>query len=185
MAWNDLASNQMVSFTDAQGGGFTLQSGQSPVTSNQCMTKDDALTKYVLDSSYMTDYASNQLVPKGAWVTSTSSTVAWDFNAVFVDGYGYLAIYNVTQGWINLVDVSGTGYYNGDFTVNIEDQLYIYIYGQSNIVTNLTSQVTVYVNGDPVDSFSDYLPDSTYIENGWYYSVVADNTYLSVYVGDL
>ena len=68
MSWAGLASNQMVSYTDAQGGGFTLQSGQSSVTSNQCMTKDDALTKYVLDSSYMTSYASNQLVPKSVWV---------------------------------------------------------------------------------------------------------------------
>lgn len=68
MSWSGLASNQMVSFTDAQGGGFTLQSGQSPVTSNQCMTKNDALTKYVLNSSYMSSYANNQLVPKSQWV---------------------------------------------------------------------------------------------------------------------
>ena len=68
MAWSDLASNQMVSFTDSQSGYFTLQPGQSTVVSNQCMTKSDALTKYVLDSSYMEDYASNQLVPKSTWV---------------------------------------------------------------------------------------------------------------------
>lgn len=73
MAWSSLASNQMVSFTDAQGGGFTLQSGQSNVTSNQCMTKSDALTKYVLNSSYMSSYASNQLVPKNTWVAGTTS----------------------------------------------------------------------------------------------------------------
>lgn len=75
MAWNDLASNQMVSFTDAQGGGFTLQSGQSNVTSNQCMTKNDALTKYVLDSSAMASYTSNQLVPKSAFVASSLNTI--------------------------------------------------------------------------------------------------------------
>jgi hypothetical protein len=73
MPWNDLASNQMVSFTDAQGGGFTLQSGQSSVTSNQCMTKADATTKYVLDTSYLTSYASNQLIPKSAWVAGSTS----------------------------------------------------------------------------------------------------------------
>lgn len=78
MAWGDLASNQMVSFTDAQSGGFNLNSGQSPVTSNQCMTKNDALTKYALDSSYMSGYASNQLVPKSAWI-SASSTGTLDF----------------------------------------------------------------------------------------------------------
>ena len=73
MPWNDLASNQMVSFTDAQGGGFTLQPGQSSVTSNQCMTKADAITKYVLDTSYLTSYASNQLIPKSAWVAGSTS----------------------------------------------------------------------------------------------------------------
>lgn len=75
MAWSSLASNQMVSYTDAQGGGFTLQPGQSAVTSNQCMTKADALAKYVLDSSYMSSYASNQLVPKSTWVSGRS--ISW------------------------------------------------------------------------------------------------------------
>jgi hypothetical protein len=69
MAWNDLASNQMVSFTDAQGGGFTLNSGQSAVTSNQMMDKTVALGKYILNATNMSAYASNQLVPKSAWVS--------------------------------------------------------------------------------------------------------------------
>ena len=73
MSWSGLASNQMVTFTNAQAGGFTLQPGQSSVTSNQCMTKNDALTKYVLDSSFMSSYASNQLVPKSTWVSGSSS----------------------------------------------------------------------------------------------------------------
>lgn len=72
MSWAGLASNQMVSYTDAQGGGFTLQSGQSSVTSDQCMTKNDATTKYVLDTSYLTSYASNQLIPKSVWVNGRS-----------------------------------------------------------------------------------------------------------------
>ena len=66
MAWNDLLANQMVSFTDAQGGGFTLKSGQSSVTSNQCMTKAQVLAKYNLGSTNLNAYASNQLVPKSA-----------------------------------------------------------------------------------------------------------------------
>lgn len=65
MAWNDVASNQMVSFTDAQTSGFALNSGQSSVTSNQCMTKNDITTKYNVSVS---GYAGNQLVPKSAWV---------------------------------------------------------------------------------------------------------------------
>ena len=69
MAWGDLASNQMVSYADATDSGFTLQPGQTNPGTLQCMTKNDALTKYVLDSSYMTSYASNQLVPKSTWVS--------------------------------------------------------------------------------------------------------------------
>ena len=68
MAWSNLQSNQMVSFTDAQTSGATLKSGQSHVTSNQCMTKSEALAKYNLDANAMSSYASNQLVPRSAWV---------------------------------------------------------------------------------------------------------------------
>ena len=62
------ASDQMVTFTQAQSLGFSLKSGQSHITSNQCMTKIEALAKYNLDASAMNSYASNQLVPRSAWV---------------------------------------------------------------------------------------------------------------------
>ena len=68
MSWSTLASNQMVSYTDAQGGGFTLNAGQSSVTSDQCMTKTDALAKYSLNATNMSTYGALQLVPKSAWV---------------------------------------------------------------------------------------------------------------------
>jgi hypothetical protein len=58
----------MVSYTDAQGGGFTLKANQSNVNSNQCMTKLEALTKYNLVAANMDAYANNQLVPKITWV---------------------------------------------------------------------------------------------------------------------
>ena len=73
MAWNDLADSQMVSFTDAQTGDFFLQSGQSNVTSNQCMTKSEALSKYVLSSSNMASYSNTQLVPKSSWISDVTS----------------------------------------------------------------------------------------------------------------
>ncbi|MEN9655845.1 MAG: hypothetical protein RL311_777 [Bacteroidota bacterium] len=63
------ASNQMITFTVAQSLGFSLNAGQSHVTSNQCMTKNDALTKYNLSASSMSAYASNQLVPRSVWVS--------------------------------------------------------------------------------------------------------------------
>ena len=80
MAWSGLLGNQMVTFTDAQGGGFALKAGQSAVTSNQCMTKDAALAKYNLNATNMSSYASNQLVPKSAWVTG--------INPGFGSGFG-------------------------------------------------------------------------------------------------
>lgn len=73
MAWSNLTTEQMVSFTDAQSGGFTLNVGQSHVTSNQCMTKNSALEKYNLSASNMDLYGSLQLVPKSAWVTGISN----------------------------------------------------------------------------------------------------------------
>ena len=60
------ASNQMVTFTQAQSLGFALKSGQSHVTSNQCMTKADILAKYNVTIS---GYADNQLVPRSAWAS--------------------------------------------------------------------------------------------------------------------
>lgn len=69
MAFADLSPTQAVSFTDAQSGGFALKSGQSHVTSNQCMTKNDALTKYVLNVTNMNSFSDNQLVPKNNWAS--------------------------------------------------------------------------------------------------------------------
>lgn len=69
------ASNQMVTFTEAQSLGFPLKSGQSHVTSNQCMTKSDALAKYNVDADAMSSYAENQLVPRSVWVNAV-----WVFN---------------------------------------------------------------------------------------------------------
>ena len=106
MAWSSLASNQMVSYTDAQGGGFTLQPGQSAVTSNQCMTKADALAKYVLNSSYMSSYANNQLVPKSTWVAGVTNSVT------FSSWYSRTLSNNFdsTSGTVTIVGASATFY---------------------------------------------------------------------------
>lgn len=69
MAFADLSPTQAVSFTDAQSSGFALKAGQSHVTSNQCMTKSDALAKYVLNATSMNSFSDNQLVPKNNWAT--------------------------------------------------------------------------------------------------------------------
>ena len=85
------ASNQMVTFTEAQSLGFPLKSGQSHVTSNQCMTKSEALAKYNIDVAAMSSYANNQLVPRSAWVT----------------GVIYYT-YNITQGYVSPNQVDAT-----------------------------------------------------------------------------
>ena len=122
MAWGDLASNQMVSYTDAQGGGFTLQPGQSSVTSNQCMTKDNALAKYILDSSYMSSYAGNQLVPKSAWVGGVVNSV------VFSSLYSYTGSSSANySGTVTITGASATfnarststGNFSTDTNINI------------------------------------------------------------------
>jgi hypothetical protein len=61
------ASNQMVTFTQAQSLGFALNAGQSSVNSNECLTKAQALAKYNLNAGSMSAYASNQLVPRSVW----------------------------------------------------------------------------------------------------------------------
>lgn len=75
MAFSNLAANQMVSEADAATGGFTLNSGQSHGSSNQCMTKGAALTKYNINASAMSSYANNQLVPKNTWVNNAAGTL--------------------------------------------------------------------------------------------------------------
>jgi len=73
MAWNDVASNQMVSYFDASTSGIPLLSGQSHFTTlpdaNQCMDKTAMQAKYNLNATNLNTYASNQLVPKSAWAT--------------------------------------------------------------------------------------------------------------------
>jgi len=72
MAWSGVASNQMVSFTDAQTSGIPLKSGQSQVTSNQCMTKSEAFAKYELIATDNTNgLVSNQLIRKSFWLYVT------------------------------------------------------------------------------------------------------------------
>jgi streptogramin lyase len=68
MGWNDLADNQMVSYLDAQGGGFTLKAGQTNPGTNQCMTKAQALAMYNLNAANMASVVDNQLPQKSFWV---------------------------------------------------------------------------------------------------------------------
>ena len=129
MAWGDLSSNQMVSFTDAQTSGFLLKSGQSHVTSNQCMTKSDITTKYNVSVS---GYSSNQLVPKSLWVSSGFSatmTVGVNQNMTI---FGYTLNYIGSMTSTSIDSVVGYGTY-------IEALTHAYNYLIFKVVTNSPS----------------------------------------------
>jgi hypothetical protein len=102
MSWSELASNQMVTFTNAQTSPFTLNAGQSAVTSNECMTKSQALTKYNLNASAMSAYANNQLVPKSVWQSAVSGlifSVALGNSAAEACGSTFADVYSNTDIW--------------------------------------------------------------------------------------
>jgi hypothetical protein len=96
MSWSGLASNQMVTFTDAQTSGFTLNPGQSAVTSNECMTKLQALTKYNLSEGEMDIYSNNQLVPKGVWFNGGAIT-RFIVSRYLVQGTGLKGFYEIAN----------------------------------------------------------------------------------------
>lgn len=68
MAWSDLANNQAISFTDIQTSGFILKPGESHVTSNKCMTRDDIVNKYYVNVTFT---ANNQLAVKALCLQTT------------------------------------------------------------------------------------------------------------------
>lgn len=137
MAWNDLAANQMASYTDAQSSPFLLNQGQSPTYSNQCMTKSDALTKYYIDSAYMSSYASNQLVPKSTWV---AIAVTYTFYGTYYPQNPcdpQIAVYYGSNGlWYY---ESGGDYYDvsfGNIYSSYDPGQDIYIYSMYNFAPN-------------------------------------------------
>lgn len=79
MAFNSLAGNQMVTEIEAATSTFALNSGKSQGSSSECMTKAKAIDKYVLSGASTEPFASNQLLPKDAWVAGNCS-----FSANFV-----------------------------------------------------------------------------------------------------
>ena len=155
MAWNDLTSNQMVTFTDAQSSGFALNSGQSHVTSNQCMTKSEALAKYNLSNSAMASYADNQLMPKSAWVNAV-----WAFNignqyssskgingsciSCAYPGQSTIVLYakqsNIINGTVLYSDANATiPYVNGNYYTQFYKNGSVFSIDNTGVVSALTS----------------------------------------------
>lgn len=115
MSWSSLTSNQMVSYTDAQGGGFSLNSGQSNVASNQCMTKNDAFTKYNLLATTNTNgLSSNQLMRKDYWVNAVGGN-AFTFGSIDATSAEISCTYSNT----------GLTLYSSDTTLVVGSYLFI------------------------------------------------------------
>lgn len=67
--FSSLLSYQAVTESDAAGAGFILKSGQSHGSGTKCMTKDEANTKYDLNTSIQSGVDGNQLLQKDKWQT--------------------------------------------------------------------------------------------------------------------
>lgn len=143
MAFEDLSTNQMVSYVDASTGTFALISGQSHFTTlpaaNQCMTKGNALGKYVLNSSYMSSYNDNQLVPKSAWIpgvsypytfytqddtSSTGSCAIFGSTFTLYSGVAPLAVNTKLYTDINLTNEFAVGEIEGDWYHGTDNNTY-------------------------------------------------------------
>lgn len=116
MAFGDLSSNQMVSYAEASTSNFTLVPGESHFTTlpaaNQCMTKSNALAKYVLNAANMAGYSDNQIVPKSAWTPGAS--------------YGYTFYTQDSFSATGSCMVSGSTFtlYSGDTSLAVNSRLY-------------------------------------------------------------
>lgn len=73
MSWSTLANNQFVCFNDMSESGIPLNSGQSHIYTQQFITKAEIITKYNVNTSYLTSFASNQWIPKSALTTGVVS----------------------------------------------------------------------------------------------------------------
>lgn len=167
------ASNQMVSFTQAQSLGFSLKSGQSHITSNQCMTKTEALAKYNLDTAAMNSYASNQLVPRSAWVSGTTNftstlTVGAGANGVYgynVAGFGSMSNINTPIAQSDSY-ITALGYSTLDLALSIS------IYNGST-TTPPSGWTTLSINGSNYSRVSFSIFGSSGV---WTWSLNTSNT---------
>jgi hypothetical protein len=118
MAWSDVGQEQMVSFADAQSSGFQLRALQTNPGTNQCMSKTEALTRYLLSSGSMASYSSNQLVPKKDWsagltefgngFNNTVYTVEYQSDGKLIVGGAFTAYKGVTVNRLARLFPDGT-----------------------------------------------------------------------------
>lgn len=93
MSWGTLDPTDWVSFTNIQGGGFTLRPGQSHVTSNDWVTKSEAIAKYYLNesNSFLAAKAGSRWVSKRDLETGDPATATLTITFESGKWYGYLS----------------------------------------------------------------------------------------------
>ena len=180
MAWNDLANNQMVSEADAATAGFTLNSGQSHGSSNQCMTKSAALTKYNINASAMSSYANNQLVPKGSWgISEFSATMTVGRDSVYY-GY-YISLFgSITNNDISSIAGSGAlirGLYYHNQT---NDIIFMITNGSSTIPPD--GWTTLSINGTAYNRTS-FTNDGYFSGSGYWRWILGTSNTIGTTVG--
>ena len=107
MAWGDVESNQMVTDTNMQTSGIALNAGQSATSLGKCMTKSELITRYNVNTSLMSSYASNQLVPRSVIASGVVSTpVEWFINISNAAGSGTSLVVIISINSVELVNVS-------------------------------------------------------------------------------
>jgi streptogramin lyase len=142
------ASNQMVTFTQASTLGFSLNAGKSHVTSNQCMTKSDALAKYSLSAGSMIVFDNNQLVPRSSWVSTITSSILGTTGTgprgITIDASGNIYTANINANNVSKITPSGvstilgtTGTTPSGITIDASGNVYT-ANQSSNNVTKIT-----------------------------------------------
>lgn len=140
MAFNDLASNQGVSFTNAQTSGAPLKPGQSHTTSNEIMTKNDLTTKYnvLASNSTLSPKSSGQCVAKRDFTPVLYCNSASITHSGLKQGA--TVVCGQTEYWVELGTTSGSVVINfSGFTDYPTNGVPIYVqYGGTTIFSTTT-----------------------------------------------
>jgi hypothetical protein len=184
MSWSTLASNQWVSFNDMVGSGIALNSGQSHVYTDQFITKDELITKYNVDASYLSSLAGNQWVTKTLIITPATTTttlpptttttttslppatINWSLTEAvstgqyLVDGRLYID-YTDVNGNAQTLDVDTPS--SGSITVKANTSVTAYntSYFRGFTVPVDSTTITITVNGTPTSVAGDTISGSS------------------------
>lgn len=171
MAWGDLGSNDLVTFTNMQTSGITLKAGQSHTTSNDAMTKAAAIAKYSLNeaNSFLSAKSSLDCVAKRDLEAGDPATSTLTITFESGKWYGYLTAAIPSAG-IQIQAGVARGYY--DACLGAADETVDMWLDSGKVVTNgfaipagqLSNDVG-YGGYDPYEDFSGSVINYNMINN--------------------